>query len=140
MKTTWKYGTGSRSAWRSASHWARARALALRAVPVATAVVGDANHAAVVAPLDMAAERRGAARLDGGHDAALVGREPTTLCGTERIAVAAEDVRHLQRGTHRSGSVGRDHLNRELIEWARRPGDQIRSRPGRSAPSSPDRL
>jgi hypothetical protein len=24
VKTTWKYGTGSSSAWRSASHWARA--------------------------------------------------------------------------------------------------------------------
>jgi hypothetical protein len=32
------------------------QALALRAVPVAAAVVGDANHAAVVAAFDMAAE------------------------------------------------------------------------------------
>jgi hypothetical protein len=29
------------------------QALALRAVPVATTIVGDANHAAVIAPLDM---------------------------------------------------------------------------------------
>ena len=33
------------------------QALALGAVPVAAAVVGDAHHAAVVAPLDMATER-----------------------------------------------------------------------------------
>ena len=46
--------------------------LALRAVPVTTAVVGDANQAAVVALLNVPAERRSAARLDGGHDAALV--------------------------------------------------------------------
>ena len=82
------------------------QALALGAVPVATAVVGDADHAAVVALLDMAAERRGAASLDRGHDAALVRQEPTALRGTECIAVAAEDVRHLQRGTHRSRYSG----------------------------------
>jgi hypothetical protein len=67
---------------------------------VATAVVGNADHAAAVALLDMAAERRGAASLDGGHDAALVGQEPTMLGDTECIAVVAEDVRHLQRGAH----------------------------------------
>jgi len=49
------------------------QALALRAVPVATAVIGDADEAAVTALLDMAAERCGPADLDGGHDAALVG-------------------------------------------------------------------
>ena len=76
------------------------QALALWAVPVATAVVSDADHAAVIALLDVTAERRGAASLDRGHDAALVRQEPTALCGTERIAVAAENVRHFERGTH----------------------------------------
>ena len=47
--------------------------LALWTVPIATAVVGDANQAAVAAPLDMAAERRCAACLDGRHYTALVG-------------------------------------------------------------------
>ena len=47
--------------------------LALWTVPIATAVVGDANQAAVAAPLDMAAERRCAARLDSRHYTALVG-------------------------------------------------------------------
>jgi hypothetical protein len=47
--------------------------LALWTVPIATAVVGDANQAAVAAPLDMAAERRCAARLDGCHYTALAG-------------------------------------------------------------------
>jgi hypothetical protein len=100
------------------------QALALRAVPVATAIVGDANEATVIALLDMAAERCGATDLDGGHDAALVGREPTALRGPERLAVAAEDIRHLQRRAHGSQLLGRDHLEREPIEWARRPGDQ----------------
>jgi hypothetical protein len=69
-------------------------------VLVATTVVGDANHAAVIAAFDMAAERCGTAGLNGGHDAALAAAEPIALCGTERFAVAAGDVRHLQRGTH----------------------------------------
>jgi hypothetical protein len=45
--------------------------LALGAMPVAAAIVGDAHVPAVVALLDMAAERRGAARLNGGHDPTL---------------------------------------------------------------------
>ena len=28
------------------------------------------------------------------------------MAATERFAVAAEDIRHLQRGTHRDGSGG----------------------------------
>lgn len=47
--------------------------LALGAVPITTAVVGDADHAAAVALLDMSTERRGAASFDCSHDAALVG-------------------------------------------------------------------
>jgi hypothetical protein len=71
-----------------------------------TPVVGDTNEAAVIALLDMTAERGCAADLDGGHDAALIEREPTTLRGTERITVAAEYVRHLQRGTHGAALLG----------------------------------
>jgi len=70
VKTTWKYGTGSRSA--IGDPLGARPALALRAVSVATAVIGDANEAAVLALLDMAAVRGGAADFDGGHDAALV--------------------------------------------------------------------
>ena len=43
------------------------RALALRAVPVAAGVIGDALLAAAQAALDMAAERGGAAGLDRRH-------------------------------------------------------------------------
>jgi hypothetical protein len=75
--------------------------LALWAVPITATIVGNANHAAVIALLDMSPERRGAAGLDGRHDAALVGQQPTALGGTESITVAAEYVRHLQRGPHR---------------------------------------
>jgi hypothetical protein len=41
------------------------RALALRAMPIAAGVVGDARVGAILASLDMAAERRRAAALDG---------------------------------------------------------------------------
>src|SRR5262249_37801824 len=58
------------------------------------------------------------------HDAALIGQEPTTLGSTKRIAVAAENVRHLQRGPHRPRLFGWDDLQRELIKRTRRPGDQ----------------
>ena len=76
--------------------------LALGAVPVAARVVGDAGLAAVLAALDMAAERRGAAGHDGGHDTALGLRQMTALRGTESLSVAAEDVRHLERLAHRA--------------------------------------
>ena len=95
-------------------------------MPIAAGIVGDADLAAVLALLDMPAERRGAARLDGGHDAALGLREPAALHRAESVAVAAEDVRHLQYGAHVPGSVWRDYLNRELIERAGRARDEIR--------------
>ena len=98
--------------------------LALRAVPVAAAVVGDADLTAIVALFDVTAERRGAARLDGRHDAALVGQEPTTLRDAERLAVAAEDVRHLQYGTHEAALLGRDNLQGQRVERTRCSGDQ----------------
>jgi uncharacterized membrane protein YdjX (TVP38/TMEM64 family) len=46
---------------------------AFGAVPITTTVVGDAEHAAVVALLDMSTERRGTASFDCSHDAVLVG-------------------------------------------------------------------
>ncbi len=67
--------------------------LALWAVPVATAVLGDANQATVITPLELAAKRPGTVHLDGSHHTALVVR------ARNAIAVAAEDVRHLQRIT-----------------------------------------
>ena len=66
-------------------------------------VVGDADLAAVGTLLDMAAERRGAAGLDGGHDPTLPVGQGGGVSGAEGSAVVAEDVRHLQRGRHVSG-------------------------------------
>ena len=45
--------------------------LALGAMPVTAGVIGDADLAAILALLDMAAERRRAARLNGAHHPSL---------------------------------------------------------------------
>ena len=73
--------------------------LALGAVAVAAGVVGDARVRAVLAALDMTAERRGAADLDRRHDAQLAEAHMAGVGGTPGLAVAAEDIRHLQLRT-----------------------------------------
>ena len=70
-----------------------------RTVAVATGVVPDAPMAAVVTLLDVAAEGGGAALLDGRHHAAVRRREGGSDLGPEGIAVAAEHLRHGERGT-----------------------------------------
>jgi hypothetical protein len=80
------------------------RALAFRAMAVAAGIIGDTNEAAFRAALDMAAERRGPARLDRAHDATLGSTKMTGMGLAIRLAVAAEDVRHLQCGHDRRGS------------------------------------
>ena len=77
----------------------RRRPLALGTVAVAAGVVGYARVPAVVAALDMAAERRGATELDRRHDAPLAEAQMTLVGGTPSGAVAAEDIRHLQPWT-----------------------------------------
>jgi hypothetical protein len=74
--------------------------LTLRAVPVATTIEGDANCAAILATLDVTAERRRSARLDRGHDPSLVVGQPGALGSAKSFAVAAENIRHLQLRAH----------------------------------------
>ena len=71
--------------------------LALRAMPIAAGVVGDAHMRAILAALDMAAESRGAAALDGRHDLQLREAHPSGVGSAPGRAVAAEDIRHLDR-------------------------------------------
>jgi len=54
------------------------------------------DQPAVAALLGMPAERGRPARLDRRHDTALEAAEMRAATATERLAVAAEDVRHLQ--------------------------------------------
>jgi hypothetical protein len=72
--------------------------LALGAMAVAAGVVCDPRVGAILASLDVAAERGGAAGFDGGHDAELSGTDVPGIGFAPRFAVAAEDIRHLQVG------------------------------------------
>src|SRR3954464_9021931 len=77
----------------------RGCALALRAMPVAAAVVGDDGVRAVLAARDMAAERRRAATLDRRHDLELAEAHMAGVGRAPGGPVVAEDVRDLQSGT-----------------------------------------
>ena len=65
--------------------------------------------AAAVTLLDVTAERSGAALLDGRHHAALGRGEGGRDLRSEGVAVAAEDVRHGERGA-RHGRCSVDGL------------------------------
>jgi hypothetical protein len=107
--------------------------LAFGAMPVATAIVGDAHVAAVVALLDMAAECRGTAGLNCGHDPTLLIGEGGSMVGTIGSSVTAEDVRHFQRRPHEEAcSAGRlstrrrgRHRETQTVEWAGGICDQM---------------
>ena len=102
----------------------RRRALTLRAMPIAAGVVGDAFMRAVLAALDVAAERGCATGFDRRHDLQLrearmagVGLAP---CGP----VDAKDVGDLQKGPRHAASVGgRRRLHRLEAELVERAGD-----------------
>jgi hypothetical protein len=97
------------------------KTLALRAVPVAAGVVGDALMAAVAAALDMAAERGGTTPFDRQHRAVPCGRQRGAMLVMESLAEAAEYVRHFQplaghetraSGGHEVGRNWRDGVQR----------------------------
>src|ERR1700685_1772096 len=68
--------------------------LALRAIPIATGIIGDALVPAAVALLDMTAKRCCATQLDCGHSATLRGGESGAVLLSICVAVAAEHIRH----------------------------------------------
>ena len=107
----------------------RRRALALRAVPVAAGVVGDPPLAAVLAGLDVTAQRRGAAVLDRRHDLELRQAQMPGMGGPVGGPGSAEDVGDLDRGAHGS-AVGRDLFRLEQAELVERARDRA-DRPGR---------
>ena len=75
------------------------RALALRAMPVAASVVRNLAVRALLAARDMTAERRRAAALDRRHHLQLAEADMAGIGPAPCRAVAAEDVRDLQRWT-----------------------------------------
>jgi len=82
------------------------RALALRAVPVAARVVRDLAVCALLAARDMATESRRSAVLDRRHHFELAEAHMAGIGPAPCRAVAAEDVRDLQRWTrHKEARV-----------------------------------
>ena len=104
--------------------------LAFGTVTVAAGVVSDACCATIIALFDMAAERGRSAGRDGAHDAPLDAPQMTGVHLSERCAVAAEDIRHLQSRSHDARSAGRYDLQAEPIKWTRRVADRFRGDPG----------
>ena len=90
---------------------ARGGTLTLGAVPVATAIVGDPEVAAVFTSLDMAAQRGGPAMLDGCHDLELVQAQMPGVSDPVGWACCPEDIGDLQRGG-RHASACRPHPGR----------------------------
>jgi hypothetical protein len=65
----------------------------------------------------MAAERRSAARLNGGHDPTLPVGEGGSMVDAIGSTVAAEHIRHLQRGPHEVGaSARRRHRDAQTVQ------------------------
>jgi hypothetical protein len=65
-------------------------------MPVAAGVVGNADDTAILALFGMPAERRGPAELDCAHHPTLDPAEVPSVSQAIGLAVAAEDIRHLQ--------------------------------------------
>src|SRR5215467_10514999 len=86
---------------------ARGGGLTLWAVAVATTVVGDDGVSAglVLAPCNVATERRRAAALDCGHHLQLVEAHVPAVGLTPSGAVVAEDIRDLQTWPSHAGGV-----------------------------------
>ena len=98
-----------------------------RTVAVATGVVPDAPMTALVTLLDVPAEGGGAALLDGRHHAAVRRREGGPDLGPKGIAVAAEHLRHGERGAwHDRSSVD------DLCAFWDGPWEQIQRTRGRA--------
>ena len=112
----------------------RRRALALGAVPVAAAVVGDAAVAAVLAGLDVAAERRGAAGLDRRHDLELAEAQVPGMGRAPGGAVRRGRCRRPRARARTGSAVGRRSLpslsSAELVERARHGADRVGRDPG----------
>src|SRR5207244_9898079 len=97
VKTTWKYGTGKSSAWRSASHCLAATAWHFGQCRSRQGVVRDPQVGAGLAALDMTAQRRRSATLDRRHDLELAEAHMAGMGRTPSRSAVAEDVRHLNR-------------------------------------------
>jgi len=81
-----------------------------------------ADGAALLAVLDMTAERRRPAQLDGAHHPPLDPAQVAVMHAAIGVAVPTEDLRQFQARGH-GGSGGRHHLQRQPVERALGPSD-----------------
>ena len=93
-------------------------------------VVGDAGVRAVLAALDVPAERRRAAALDPRHDLQLAQAYVAGIGSAPCRSVVAEDIRDLQRRTHVRWAlcgwcVSLGAQRREAIQWAHDLADRV---------------
>jgi hypothetical protein len=82
--------------------------LTLRTMPIPAGIISDACHAAVIAGLDVAAERLSSARNDRTHHAPL---DPTEMTGMQTaigVAMPAQDIGNLDGRPVRT-DVGAGH-------------------------------
>ncbi|MGY3361715.1 hypothetical protein ACVWZK_008378 [Bradyrhizobium sp. GM0.4] len=101
------------------------RTLALRAMPIATGVVGNAGGTAVIALLDMATEHSRPACRDRAHHAPFDTAEMLGTGSPKRFAMAAEDLRHFQNRSHQVRSAGWHDLQAEPIQRTWRIADSL---------------
>ena len=106
-----------------------------RTVAVATGVVPDAAMAAAVALLDVAAEGGGAALLDGRHHSALRRGEGGPGLSPEGVAIAAEDLRHGERGARHDRRSVDIRVAFPVRALGAGPADSRSSRPWMSRPA-----
>ncbi len=92
MKTTWKYGTGSRSAMRASTHCSASRSLALRTVAIAAGIIRDAGYATVVAGIDVTAEPGCPAGFDSTHDTSFAAAKMTGVLSSVGRPMPPKDV------------------------------------------------
>ncbi|GLC98037.1 hypothetical protein Tamer19_74460 [Cupriavidus sp. TA19] len=72
--------------------------------------------AAAITLLDMTAQGRGTALLDGAHDTLRLATKRVGVQLTIRRTVAAQDVRQLQRGRHERGQSRAGGGSGEMVE------------------------
>jgi hypothetical protein len=75
---------------------------------IAAGIIGDPHHAAVVAGLDVAAERLGPARNDRAHHPPLDATEMTGVVTTIGVAMPAQNIGNLDGGSA-CANVGAAH-------------------------------
>jgi len=106
-------------------------------VTITAGIIGDACHAAVVAGLDVAAERLGSARNDRAHHTSLDATEMTGMQTAIGVAMLTQDIGDLDGGSVRA-DVGASHnphpdalsprwrhLQRQTVERALRRPDRM---------------